>query len=146
MVINALHQIMEVRVLTRRALVTGITGQDGAYLAELLSKRNYEVHGKKRRASSINTDRIGHLYQDPHESDLSLILHYGDMTDSTKLHPRYFRPIDVETLLGDTTKAKSVLGWEPETSFGELVEEMIREDVFIAKRDIAFGNDGYQVF
>ena len=64
----------------RRALITGITGQDGAYLAELLIEKGYEVHGIKRRASLFNTDRIDHLYQDPHESDRRLILHHGDMT------------------------------------------------------------------
>ncbi|MBT9371847.1 GDP-mannose 4,6-dehydratase [Rhizobium sp. CSW-27] len=67
------------------ALITGITGQDGSYLAELLLKKGYEVHGIKRRASLFNTDRIDHLYQDPHEKDRRLILHYGDMTDSSSL-------------------------------------------------------------
>jgi len=69
----------------KKALITGITGQDGAYLAELLLDKEYEVHGLKRRASSFNTDRIDHLYQDPHETDPRLILHYGDLTDSTNL-------------------------------------------------------------
>lgn len=67
------------------ALITGITGQDGAYLAELLIKKGYKVHGVKRRSSLFNTDRIDHLYQDPHEKDLRLQLHYGDLTDSTNL-------------------------------------------------------------
>ena len=67
------------------ALITGITGQDGAYLAEFLLEKGYEVHGIKRRASLFNTDRIDHLYQDPHEKDRNLILHYGDLTDSTNL-------------------------------------------------------------
>ena len=67
------------------ALITGITGQDGSYLAELLLSKGYEVHGIKRRASSFNTDRIDHLYQDPHESGVKMHLHYGDMTDSTNL-------------------------------------------------------------
>ena len=69
----------------KKALITGITGQDGSYLAELLLEKGYEVHGIKRRASSFNTARIDHLYQDPHESDPRLILHYGDLTDSTNL-------------------------------------------------------------
>jgi GDPmannose 4,6-dehydratase len=69
----------------KRALITGITGQDGAYLAELLLSKNYEVHGIKRRSSSFNTDRIDHLYQDPHEEDRRLQLHYGDLTDATNL-------------------------------------------------------------
>jgi len=67
------------------ALITGITGQDGAYLTELLLLKGYEVHGIKRRSSSFNTDRIDHLYQDPHDDNLGLILHYGDLTDSTNL-------------------------------------------------------------
>ena len=69
----------------KRALITGITGQDGSYLAELLLEKGYEVHGIKRRASSFNTTRIDHLYQDPHEQDAQLVLHYGDLTDSTNL-------------------------------------------------------------
>ncbi len=69
----------------KRALITGITGQDGAYLAELLLSKGYEVHGLKRRSSSFNTARIDQIYQDPHEEDIRLKLHYGDMTDSTNL-------------------------------------------------------------
>lgn len=69
----------------KRALVTGITGQDGSYLAELLLEKGYEVHGVRRRASTFNTSRIDHLYQDPHNSKARLFLHYGDMTDSTAL-------------------------------------------------------------
>ena len=67
------------------ALITGVTGQDGAYLAELLLRKGYEVHGLKRRASSFNTDRIDHLYHDPHDPDQRFVLHYGDLTDSTNL-------------------------------------------------------------
>jgi len=69
----------------KKALITGITGQDGAYLAEFLLKKGYEVHGIKRRASSFNTDRIDHLYQDPHVDNRHFILHYGDLTDSSNL-------------------------------------------------------------
>ncbi|WP_426271034.1 GDP-mannose 4,6-dehydratase [Dyella kyungheensis] len=69
----------------KRALISGITGQDGAYLAELLLAKGYEVHGIKRRASSFNTDRIDHLYQDPHEKGRRFFLHYGDLTDATNL-------------------------------------------------------------
>jgi GDPmannose 4,6-dehydratase len=69
----------------KKALITGVTGQDGAYLSELLLAKGYEVHGIKRRASLFNTDRIDHLYQDPHEADPRFILHYGDLTDSTNL-------------------------------------------------------------
>ena len=69
----------------KRALITGITGQDGAYLAEFLLKKGYEVHGIKRRASSFNTARVDHLYRDPHEEDVRFFMHYGDLTDSTNL-------------------------------------------------------------
>jgi GDPmannose 4,6-dehydratase len=71
--------------MAKKALITGITGQDGAYLAELLLEKGYEVHGIKRRASSFNTDRIDHLYQDPHDRGVRLHLHYGDLTDATNL-------------------------------------------------------------
>ncbi|MFT5396969.1 MAG: GDPmannose 4,6-dehydratase [Gammaproteobacteria bacterium] len=71
--------------MTKSALITGITGQDGSYLAEFLLNKGYIVHGIKRRSSLINTDRIDHLYQDPHVSDRNFILHYGDMTDSSSL-------------------------------------------------------------
>jgi GDPmannose 4,6-dehydratase len=69
----------------KKALITGITGQDGAYLTDLLLQKGYEVHGIKRRSSLFNTDRIDHLYQDPHESNIKLTLHYGDLSDSTNL-------------------------------------------------------------
>ncbi len=71
--------------MAKKALITGVTGQDGAYLAEFLLGKGYEVHGIKRRASSFNTDRIDHLYQDPHDRGVRLHLHYGDLTDSTNL-------------------------------------------------------------
>jgi GDPmannose 4,6-dehydratase len=76
---------LSVDALSKTALITGITGQDGAYLAEFLLAKGYHVHGVKRRASSFNTDRIDHLYQDPHEENVRLKLHYGDLTDSTNL-------------------------------------------------------------
>jgi GDPmannose 4,6-dehydratase len=69
----------------KKALITGITGQDGAYLAEMLLEKGYEVHGIKRRASLFNTDRIDHLYKDPHEKNRDMILHYGDLTDASNL-------------------------------------------------------------
>ena len=69
----------------RVALLTGITGQDGAYLVELLLEKGYEVHGVIRRSSTFNTDRIDHLYRDPHEPQANLLLHYGDLTDGTGL-------------------------------------------------------------
>ena len=71
--------------MTKRALITGITGQDGSYLAELLLEKGYEVHGIKRRASLFNTQRVDHLYQDPHVKGANFKLHYGDLTDSSNL-------------------------------------------------------------
>ncbi len=71
--------------MTKKALITGVTGQDGAYLAELLLDKGYEVHGLKRRSSSFNTGRVDHLYADPHEHDTRFFMHYGDLTDSTNL-------------------------------------------------------------
>ena len=69
----------------KTALIAGITGQDGSYLANLLLEKGYIVHGIKRRSSSFNTGRIDHLYHDPHDDDVRLFLHYGDMTDTTNL-------------------------------------------------------------
>ena len=71
--------------MKKKALIFGITGQDGAYLSELLIKKGYIVHGVKRRSSSLNTARVDHLYQEPHVKNRNFILHYGDMTDSTNL-------------------------------------------------------------
>ena len=71
--------------MNKVAFITGVTGQDGAYLSEFLLKKGYTVHGLKRRTSLFNTDRIDHLYEDPHVENKKFILHYGDMTDSTNL-------------------------------------------------------------
>ena len=71
--------------MMKKALITGVTGQDGAYLAEFLLNKGYEVHGVKRRTSLFNTDRIDHLYQGPHEKQRRFVLHHGDMTDSSSL-------------------------------------------------------------
>jgi GDPmannose 4,6-dehydratase len=76
---------MKEKMSNKIALITGVTGQDGSYLAEFLLKKGYEVHGIKRRSSLFNTDRIDHLYQDPHVSNRNFVLHYGDLTDSTSL-------------------------------------------------------------
>ena len=73
------------QLLAKTALLTGTTGQDGAYLSEFLLNKGYDVHGLKRRASSLNTDRVDHLYKDPHEKGVKFHLHYGDLTDSTNL-------------------------------------------------------------
>ncbi len=79
------HWKREKSVANKRALITGVTGQDGSYLAELLLEKGYEVHGIKRRSSSFNTQRLDHIYQDPHDSNNNFHLHFGDMTDSTNL-------------------------------------------------------------
>ena len=71
--------------MSKKALITGITGQDGSYLAEFLLEKGYEVHGIKRRASSLNTQRVDHIYQDPHVDNQKFVLHYGDLTDSSNL-------------------------------------------------------------
>ena len=71
--------------MKKKALIFGVTGQDGSYLSEILLKKNYQVHGVKRRSSSINTQRVDHIYQDPHEYKRRFILHYGDITDSTSV-------------------------------------------------------------
>lgn len=171
------------------ALITGITGQDGAYLAEFLLNKGYVVHGIKHRTSLFNTDSIDHLYQDPHESERRFILHHGDLTDSSSLiriiqevqpdeiynlaaqshvrwegkgleeqgiddstgntivavDPRYFRPTEVETLLGDPGKAKEKLGWLPKVTFKELVAEMAIADLREARRDQLCSLEGYAV-
>ena len=71
--------------MAKKALITGVTGQDGSYLTELLIEKGYEVHGIKRRSSIFNTQRIDHLYQDPHDASLKLHLHYGDLSDTSNL-------------------------------------------------------------
>ena len=95
--------------MARRALITGITGQDGAYLAEFLLGKGYEVHGIKRRASLINTARIDHLYADPHEEHPRLVLHYGDMTDSSSLQRtiQRVRPDEIYNLAAQSHVAVS---------------------------------------
>jgi len=77
--------VPQVNKIMKRALITGITGQDGAYLAEFLLNKGYEVHGIKRRSSLFNTQRVDHLYQNPNEKHIRFILHYGDLTDATNL-------------------------------------------------------------
>src|SRR6202171_3119059 len=93
----------------RVALITGITGQDGAYLAEFLLKKGYEVHGIKRRASLFNTDRIDHLFQDPHDEKVRFILYHGDMTDSTSLIRiiQHIRPDEIYNLAAQSHVAVS---------------------------------------
>ena len=81
----------------KKALITGITGQDGSYLAELLLEKDYEVHGVKRRASSFNTQRVDHLFEDPHMSNARFKLHYGDLTDTSNL-TRLIRDIEPDEI------------------------------------------------
>jgi GDPmannose 4,6-dehydratase len=88
---DSAHGILSLKLTMKKALITGITGQDGSYLAELLLAKGYEVHGIVRRASTFNTGRIEHLYQDPHINDVRLFLHYGDIADSTNLIKLLYR-------------------------------------------------------
>jgi len=93
----------------KKALIFGVTGQDGSYLSELLLKKNYEVHGVKRRSSSINTHRIDHIYQDPHQKNRKFILHYGDITDSTSVSKiiRDVKPNEIYNLAAQSHVAVS---------------------------------------
>ncbi len=93
------------------ALITGVTGQDGAYLSELLLEKGYVVHGLKRRSSSFNTGRIDHIYQDPHDPDPRFILHYGDLTDATNPDGTMRK-----LMSGETLKA---MGWAPPVGLRE---------------------------
>lgn len=95
----------------RRALVTGITGQDGSYLAELLLEKGYEVHGLMRRASSFNTARIDHLYKDPHETDVRLFLHHGDLTDGSQL-ARLIRTIEPDEIYNLAAQSHVMVSFE----------------------------------
>lgn len=116
----------------KKALITGITGQEGAYLAEFLLKKGYEVHGIKRRVSSFNTARIDHLYQYPHEQNKRFILHYGNLTDSSNLveiDPRYFRPAQVDLLIVDPSKALTKFGWKHRIGLDERIKMMVTSDL-----------------
>ncbi len=95
----------------KKALITGITGQDGSYLAELLLEKGYEVHGIKRRASSFNTERIDHIYQDPHEASPKLKLHYGDLTDSSNL-TRLIRDIEPDEVYNLAAQSHVAVSFE----------------------------------
>lgn len=130
----------------KKAIITGVTGQDGSYLSELLLAKGYEVHGIKRRASMFNTARIDHIYEDPHVDNARFKLHYGDLSDTSKL-TRILSEVerdevynlgaqshvaasfeaheftaDVETLLGDPSKVKAKLGWVPKKWLSEGLE------------------------
>ncbi len=145
----------------KKALITGITGQDGAYLAELLLEKGYEVHGIKRRSSLFNTDRIDHLYQDPHVSNRNFILHYDDLTDSTNLVRiiQQSQPDEIYNLAAQSHVAVSFETPEYtanadglgtlrilEATFDELVAEMVREDLKNAERDELVKRHGFTAY
>jgi GDP-D-mannose dehydratase len=96
------------------ALIAGVTGQDGAYLAEFLLSKGYTVYGVKRRSLSFNTERIDHMIHDLHEKGVA--------------YPRYFRLTEVDSLLGDPSKARAKLSWRHKTSFDTLVADMVQAD------------------
>ena len=114
----------------KRALITGITGQDGSYLAELLLQKGYEVHGIIRRSSSFNTARIDEIYQDPHEENRRLILHYGDLNDASSLN-RILRLVDPEEAAEQQENGLSAedARYAAQRAFGNvmLVKEEVRE-------------------
>jgi len=131
----------------KKALITGITGQDGAYLADFLLKKEYEVQGIKRRSSLLNTERVDHLYQDPHIDSQKFYLHYGDMTDSTNIN-NLIRTIDPDEIynlaatshvavsfekpngtdrkLMDVSKLNK-LGWKPKIKLKDGIQKTIKE-------------------
>jgi GDPmannose 4,6-dehydratase len=115
----------------KTALITGITGQDGSYLAELLLEKGYVVHGIKGRASSFNTTRIYHLYQDPHESDPRLVLHYGDLTDSTHLiriiqqvQPDEIYNLGAQSHVATATGYQGAIEWDSSKPDGTLKKQL----------------------
>lgn len=97
--------------MSKRALITGITGQDGSYLAEFLLEQGYEVHGIKRRSSSLNTERLDHIYQDPHEDNPRLRLHYGDLTDATNL-TRIIRDVEPDEIYNLAAQSHVAVSFE----------------------------------
>ena len=103
----------------KRALITGITGQDGSYLAELLLEEGYEVHGIIRRSSSFNTGRIDHLYQDPHEPDIRMFLHYGDLTDGSQL-ARLIRTIEPDEIYNLGAQSHVMVSFEQPEYTGDV--------------------------
>ena len=122
------------RVIKKTALITGVTGQDGAYLAEFLLSKNYIVHGMKRRSSLFNTDRIDHLYKDQHENDVNFFLHHGEMSNSSS-------PSMIQKTLSDeiyNLVAKSHVA----VSFDELVNEMaVKGNALLDNRGFKTVND-----
>jgi len=158
----------------KTALITGVTGHDGSYLAEFLLQKGYAVHGIKRRAPSFNTQRIDHIYQDPHAEQRNFTLHYGDLTDSSNItriiqqvqpdeiynlgaqsrvavsfeEPEYTADVDglgTLRILGDASLAKRQPGWTPPTTLDEMIVEMVGNDLEIAKKNRLLIDSGYQI-
>jgi GDP-D-mannose dehydratase len=119
--------------MARRALITGITGQDGSYLAELLLEKGYEVHGLIRRASTFNTARIDHLYRDPHDPEARLFLHYGDLSDGSRLVTLLSQIQPDEPHLGNLD-ARCDWGYAPEYEEGmwRMLPADTSDDYFLA--------------
>lgn len=195
--------------MVKKALISGITGQDGSFLAEFLLAKGYQVHGIVRRASTFNTERLDSIYADPHEQSARLYLSYGDLTDGSGLRhaiekvqpqeiynlaaqshvrvsfdqpeytadvvatgqshsvrdfldvaagrcgldwksvaeadPRYLRPTEVDYLMGDSSKIRKKLGWEPKVSFEELVRMMVDHDLELAGQEQTLAKAGHKV-
>ena len=114
----------------KKSLITGITGQDGSYLAEFLLEKGHEVHGIIRRSSSFNTGRVDHLFEEIHQKDNRFFLHYGDICDGHCLEKIIGKvEPDVDILQGDPSKAKRILNWRPKTNFKNLVKLMLKSDL-----------------
>ena len=111
------------------ALITGVTGQDGSYLAEFLLEKGYEVHGIKRRTSLFNTDRIDHLYQDPHVSGRRFILHHGDLTDGTSLL-RIIQQVQPDEIYNLAAQSHVAVSFEEPTPTGWVPSESWRRCAF----------------
>jgi GDP-D-mannose dehydratase len=148
----------------KTALITGVTGQDGSYLAEFLLEKGYEVHGIKRRASLFNTQRVDHIYEDPHIDNARFKLHYGDLSDTSNLTRilQEVQPDEVYNLGAQShvavsfeapeytadvnpSKAKAKLGWVPEITVQEMCEEMVAHDLEAAKRHALLKKHGFDV-
>ena len=116
--------------MSKIAFISGITGQDGSYLSELLIKKKYEVHGVKRRSSSINTKRVDHIYQDPHLKKRNFILHYGDVTDSSSVS-EIVNKIKQEVLLDDKVVALSTAELEALMLFVDNANAPLSRDFLV---------------
>src|ERR1700751_4845499 len=134
--------------MATRALITGITGQDGSYLTEFLLAKGYEVHGLVRRASLFNTDRVDHLYHDPHVSGANLVLHYGDLTDGTGLR-RVLEKVEPDEVYNLGAQSHVKVSFEVPEYNGEVVAmgtlrllEALRDHAAVSKRQPRFYQAG----